>query len=88
MKNPLTISNAFNLIEAFKQPNEETLSFQLIRRTKLSWSHANNLLIQLHKKGYINKSKKKGRTRPLRLTEKGKKIYYILKELRPLLQND
>jgi len=85
-KNPLTISKAFKIIEAFKIPNEETISQEIVRRTNLSWSFAQNTINQLHKKGYLTKAELKGRTKTITLTEKGKKIYYLLKELKPLLE--
>lgn len=85
-KNPLFfVSNAFKIIEAFKTPEEIIQNKEkLIERTDVSWAYSGKLISKLTNMGYIKKTKV-GRAKAISLTNTGKKLYKVLKEMRKLI---
>lgn len=83
---PLFLSKAFNIIKAFDNPQEEFLTTKLSKKANISWGHSQKAIKQLCETGYLIKDKLKGRERIIRLTEKGKKIWYITKEIEQVIK--
>jgi predicted transcriptional regulator len=85
INNPLFLSKAFNIIKAFDTPQDEFLTTQLSKKSNISWGHSQKAIKQLCDKGYLTKDKLKGRRRIIRLTEKGKRIWYMTREMSQLI---
>lgn len=83
--NPLFLSKGFDIIKAFNNPTEEFLTTQLSKKSNISWGHSYTIITKLCTEGYMIKDKLKGRERTIRLTEKGKRIWYMTRKMSQLL---
>jgi len=83
--NPLFLSKGFNIIKAFITPKDEFLTTELSKKSNMSWGHSQKIIKGLCDRGYLIKEKRKGRTRIIKLTEKGRAIWFLSKELEVML---
>lgn len=79
------ISNAFKVIEAFKKAEQKFDNREaLIEKTGVSWAYSGKLITKLTNNGYLKKTRR-GRNKEISLTEQGKKLHKILKDMRKII---
>jgi len=85
MNKMLCLSKPFELIKAFDNPHEKLIGSDLVKRTSLSWGFAQKTIIKLAEQRFLMRKKVDKRSKSISLTEKGKRVWYMIKEMEKVI---
>jgi predicted transcriptional regulator len=83
--NPLQLSKAFEIIKAFDNPQENLIGTALAKRTTLSWGYTQKTILILSEHKFLIIKENNKRSKSISLTEKGKRVWYMIKEMEKVI---